>query len=626
MKKFTMQKLIIIFFLLSLQTAVQAQELRGTWLARNSLVSKEAIASAMDSLAANNFNVVYVLAWSRGYPLWKSNVFHSHTGLYIDPIYANRDILAEAVAEGHRAGLHVEAWFEYGFVGGWTGNMPPNVKGPIFEVHPDWVAKKLDGSEKDNSNFYWMIHTHHEVQNFLIGLASEVARNYDIDGIELDRIRYSSLEYGYDHYTDSLYRSEHNGASPPQNYYDESWKRWRADKINEFMQRAYDSIKAVNSKINISNAPSLYSSSNYTAYNSYLQDWVWWVNNNVVDNVQVQSYVGSSSSFGSIIDYMSSLISDKNKAYPCFAVAPSGSQLPINDLLNFVNVTRQKGYKGNSIWYYPDLIPVFPAFKANVYSNKTFPPFSTKDWRELYEVISIDDETKAVRKGDWLQSSIFGFNGPSIYAGNTDSASVEYYFDVPAAGYYELYAFVVTASNRTNNAHFYVYDSSGNTQLTLIDQSSSNNRRWLKLGDFYLNEGRQLAAKITNEGLEANEFVSADAMYISLNRKLSPNVVTNVKIEKDQKGKGYGFNLKTFPNPFNDQTKIIFNLKSLDKYSLEIYNVLGESLFKEDYHPNKIGSNEVNLQLSSRDFPSGVYLLSLSQLDKNEAIKIIYSK
>ncbi len=62
--------------------------------------------------------------------------------LKLIPIIAGRDILAEAVAEGHRLGLHVEAWFEYGFVGGWTGNQPPGVKGPIFQAHPDWVAKK----------------------------------------------------------------------------------------------------------------------------------------------------------------------------------------------------------------------------------------------------------------------------------------------------------------------------------------------------------------------------------------------------------------------------------------------------------------------------------------------------
>lgn len=37
--------------------------------------------------------------------------------IYIDPAYEGRDVLAKVIAEAHRAKLHVEAWFEYGFWG-----------------------------------------------------------------------------------------------------------------------------------------------------------------------------------------------------------------------------------------------------------------------------------------------------------------------------------------------------------------------------------------------------------------------------------------------------------------------------------------------------------------------------
>ena len=284
--RYTSVKIIILFMVCLFVTTLEAQQLRGTWLARNSFSTKAALAAAMDSLANNNFNVVYVNAWSRGYPLWISNVFHSHTGIYIDPTYNGRDILAEAIAEGHRNGLQVEAWFEYGFVGGWTGNMPVGQKGPIFNAHPTWVAKQKNGTEIDGSNFYWMIHTLPDAQNFLIALAAEIARNYDVDGIELDRIRYSSLEYGYDSVTVNLYKSEHGGASPPSTTNDAAWIRWRADKLNNFAARIYDSLKTINPYLNVSNAPSHYSSTAYSAYNSFCQDWIWWVDNNKVDNVQ----------------------------------------------------------------------------------------------------------------------------------------------------------------------------------------------------------------------------------------------------------------------------------------------------------------------------------------------------
>lgn len=620
-----MKYFLLLFLFLSYNNIITAQELRGTWIARNSLSTKEALAQAMDSLAANNFNVVFINVWSRGYPLWKSELFQSKTGISIDPTYEGRDILAEAIAEGHKHGLHVEAWFEYGFVGGWTGNQPPGGKGPIFNVHPDWVAKKRDGGEIDNSNFYWMIHTHPDVQDFLIGLATEMCRNYDLDGIELDRIRYSSTQYGYDDYTDSLYRSEHSGNPPPENHNDSNWIRWRADKLNDFAARIYDSIKVANPKVNVSNAPSLYSSTSYTAYNSFCQDWVWWVNNNYIDNVQVQSYVGSAATFGNIIDYISTLIQDKTKVFPAFATKPGNNDLPVSEVQQMINVTRNKGYNGNAIWYYVDLLPYFSSLKNSVYSEKTHPPYSPEDWRELYQITTIHDTNNAVRYGTWINSNIFGYSGQSLYAGQQDSASVSYFFDVPVDGFYEVYAYQVTAVNRNEDAFYSVFDSNGNEINVVVNQKNPNNRRWYKLADVYLNQGRQKVFVVSNENLVANNFVSADAGFIKLNRRLSPDVVSVSDNSKDDiYHKNFNFNLKNYPNPFNNQTKIVFEINDLSDYKLSVFNLLGQELKSKKIVPTRIGLQE--LTIDTNNLSSGVYLLQLIQNQKAESIKIVLAK
>ncbi len=616
--------LIFVFFFTLLTITAFSQELRGTWFARNTLSSKEEIAKAMDSLAANNFNVVYVNTWSRGYPLWQSDVFEKETGMKTDPTYGDRDVLAEVIAEGHRVGIQVEAWFEYGFVGGWTGNQPAGEKGPIFKVHPDWVEQTQDGTELDKSNFYWMVHVNPDVQNFLISMMTELCRDYDIDGIELDRIRYSSLNYGYDNYTDSLYRSEHNGNPPPQNPKDSEWLKWRADKLNQFIANSYDSVKAINPRVNVSNAPSAYSSSSYTSYNDYAQDWVWWVKNNKVDNVQIQSYVGSSDAFGRIIDYVSTLIDDKSKAFPCFAINSIATDEPPR---NYIEVTRNKGYGGNSIWYYPDLIPVFPELKATVYSEKTHPPYSPADWREYHKVVEISDSSNIKKFGPWKMSNIIGFNGASLYTNGGDSASVEYSANVPVDGYYEVYAFVVPAINRSENAEYVVYDSSGKTVVKKIDQSKPENRRWQKLGDFYLKKGKQRILKVSNKNVDASKVVGADAMMILLNRRLSPDAVTGIngdlnfdnRIKKDIK-------LRNYPNPFNGQTKVVFNISNLKPYTLKLYNILGQQLFEVVKQPNSVGEQEVHLDIDNKKLAAGVYLLNFNQADKQESLKIVYAK
>ncbi|MCX6149064.1 MAG: family 10 glycosylhydrolase [Ignavibacteriales bacterium] len=620
-----MKKLFVILIILISYTKTLPQELRATWIARDVFFSKENLAQAIDSLAAANFNVIYVNAWSRGYPLWQSDIFYSETGSKIDPTYNGRDILAEAIAEGHKRGMHVEAWFEYGFVGGWTGNIPNGEKGPIFKIHPDWVAKKLDGSEKDNSNFYWMIHTHPQVQQFLISLAKEVGDKYDIDGIELDRIRYASVDYGYDSYTDSLYKIEHNSSSPPNNSSDPTWLKWRADKLNLFMKACYDSIKAVNRHVNVSNAPSLYGTE-YTSYYSFCQDWFWWVNNLAVDNVQVQSYVTSPQSLGNILDYVSTKINDKSRIFPAIAVAPNGNVLSKETIQQFFDLTKSKGFLGNSIWYYSDLKNnnLFTWLKNGAYSSKVYLPFKAKDWREYYQIIPVSDTINAKRTGSWTQSSLSGLNGPSIYSFSSDPSSINYYCDVPVEGNYEIYVFVVQAVNRSSNAEYTVFDSNRNEKIIYVDQTNVNNRRWYKLGDFYLAKGKNLTVRLTNNGLEYGKSLSADGILISLNRKLSPDASTGIEEKKSPAEKiNHNFNLKNFPNPFNNQTRISFNLNSSNLYTLQIFNIVGEKIFTI----NKIGKTGLNyLDFNSDGLASGIYLCSISQNNYTETMKIVLTK
>jgi uncharacterized lipoprotein YddW (UPF0748 family) len=69
------------------------------WVDRSTLATRESIERMMESLAAANMNAVYVNVWSRGYPLWQSDVFEAETGIRIDPAYGDRDPLQECAQE-----------------------------------------------------------------------------------------------------------------------------------------------------------------------------------------------------------------------------------------------------------------------------------------------------------------------------------------------------------------------------------------------------------------------------------------------------------------------------------------------------------------------------------------------
>jgi hypothetical protein len=417
----------------------------------------------------------------------------------------------------------VLAWFEYGFVGGWTGWFPgTSGKGKIFDAHPDWVAREIGGNEIDGSSFYWMVHTRPEVQNFLINLKAEVLRNYDLDGLEFDRIRYSSLGYGYDSYTTNLYAQENGGALPPTQTNNAAWLRWRADKLNQFHARAYDALKDLQPSFLLANAPSAYSSSSYSAYNSFAQDWVWWLNSNKVDRIELQSYVSTASSFSNILRFVATQVNDESRISPSYAIKPNSVWIDYAEMLKFVDVARLGGFGGQAGWYFTDLNTsnYFGNFRVNRYTNNVAPPGWPADWRDHRRVTAITNTTDAVRTGTWSTSANAGLTGASLLAAGGSGATLDYYFDVPTNGIYEVYAFTVAASGRSTNAPVIVIDAFGTARTNRINQTVSANARWFKLGDYLLAPGRQRVLQVATAGVTGN--VSADAAMISLHRRLSP--------------------------------------------------------------------------------------------------------
>ncbi|WP_082161710.1 family 10 glycosylhydrolase [Rufibacter radiotolerans] len=567
--------LICLLLILVLLANVQAQELRGTWMARSSFTSKARIAAQMDSLAAANFNVVYVNVWSRGYPLWQSEVFQKHTGILIDPAYAGRDILAEAIAEGRRVGLHVEAWFEYGFVGGYAPAGTTS-KGPIFEAHPQWIARTQAGEEKDASNFYWMVQSNPEVHQFLISLSTEIARKYDVDGIEMDRIRYSSKEYGYDPFTVNLYKSEHSGAAPPVDVNDTSWMRWRADKLNQFVALLYDSLKAVNPQVNVSSAPSQMGSSTYTAYEGLLQDWKWWITNNKVDNLQMQSYSSSISTYQNWLTYTKNAVSNYERIYPSFAVNPGSTNLTGPQVVDYLNVNTSLGFKGAALWFYDDLVGKFNYLRQTRFATPAHPPYALADWREQKAITTVNNAQDAVRTGSWAASSMEGYSGKSIYGGLDGPAAIDYFVTVPANAYYEVYVYNVPASNRTTAAAYQVFDYRNSSVVKTLNQTTPALAGWNKLGDFYLTAGRKKLITLTTENVEAGKLVSADAVMIIRNRRLDNAPVPpllSAALENINPRKG---EVRIYPNPTSGAFRLVLPEESREVESVRLLDATGK--------------------------------------------------
>lgn len=566
-----------------------AQELRGIWVTPRtggSFWTKAEIARTMDTIAAANFNVVYFNAWSRGFPLFRSDVFYEETGYYSDPAAGERDILQEAIAEAHRNGLEIEAWMEYGFAGWWSGySLPGFPKGPLFDRHPSWLGKDASGNDlignpEGGISFYWLAHNNDEARSFLLELHEEIARRYDVDGIELDRIRYPGLDFGYDSASVAKYIAA-TGNAPPADGSNAAWKRWRADQLNSFHAAAYDSMKAANPNVIVSNAPSHYASGlgSYPAYDNFLQDWKAWLELGKLDAAQVQMYQPSSVLQGYIPSALYSLSSgSQQKVNAGIAIRPSGTLFSLSEGVDLVQTSRAAGLKGHAWWYYNDLrdagymIPL----RDQVYPTKAAVPHRTSAWR-TDPVFARD--SAASRNGFVGVNFVSAWRGSVFYADAEGADTMRYTATVSETGIYELYAFIPTGLNAlTPTATYLIHDTEASPRTVVVDQASSVNAGWTKLGDVFVPGGTPVhIVTLTNAGIGSGKNVVGDDLMLLRNRLLSPGTPTSVSAFEPAAPRSFLLH-PPYPNPFNPTTTISFELAQRASVRITAYDLLGRTV------------------------------------------------
>ena len=260
------------------------EEIRGVWMTENDhdiLRDRSKMQEAVSQLARLNLNTIYPVIWNSGYVLYPSAVAQrAEIQPFVRKGLQGQDILADLITQAHRQRLLVIPWFEFGFMAPPTSELALN--------HPEWLTQRRDGSQTWVSaagEVVWLNPFLPEVQTFITDLVVEAVTQYDVDGIQFDDHTSLPNEFGYDRYTLALYKQE-TKKDAPANPQDPEWVRWRADKITAFVTQLNQAVKQRKPNAIFSVSPNPY----VTAYNTYLQDWLTWVRQDIVDELIVQVY------------------------------------------------------------------------------------------------------------------------------------------------------------------------------------------------------------------------------------------------------------------------------------------------------------------------------------------------
>lgn len=328
-------------------------ETRGVWITTTDsrvLYSRQSIAEAMDFLADTGFNVVFPVVWNRGFTIYPSAIMRQQFGVEIDSRFRGRDPLAEVIIEAQRVGIKVIPWFEYGFVCSYNQN-----GGHLLAKKPEWAARDRSGNLLKKNDFEWMNGLDREVQDFMMSLMLEVARNYPVDGIQGDDHLACPSEGGYDQKTVALYRQTFN-SEPPQNCKDRQWLQWRADIVTDFLARLYQEVKAINPDLLVSISPSHYE----WGLIEYLQDTKTWVDRKVVDMIHPQLYRRDFNGYRFLVDQLvdQQFTGEQLECLsPAILLVNRGTSYRISpqDLLQAIAYNRSRGIQGEVFFFYEGL-------------------------------------------------------------------------------------------------------------------------------------------------------------------------------------------------------------------------------------------------------------------------------
>ncbi|WP_020402493.1 glycoside hydrolase family 10 protein [Gracilimonas tropica] len=356
--------IISLFFLGSLISCSTNKEksdldpVIGVWITNvdsDIMLSDEAIANGMKKIADLGFNTVFPVVWNDGYTLYPSDVMTKTFGEEFnqDSLLKgqDRDPLEVIIKESKKQGLKVIPWFEFGFSSSYNQN-----GGHILAAKPNWAALDSSGKLLKKNNFEWMNALHPEVQRFMTSLVLEVAKNYDVDGIQGDdRLPAMPSEGGYSVFTRELYLEE-TGKVVPNNPSEDDFLNWKARKLTEYASVLYDSIKSVDQNLIVSFSPSIYPWSK----EQYLQDWPSWIEEGAVDLLIPQAYRWDIESYKNTIDgmidnYQTSTGHEKVKIVPGIIIKAGDRYNGFEYVREAVKHNREKGLDGEVYFFYEGL-------------------------------------------------------------------------------------------------------------------------------------------------------------------------------------------------------------------------------------------------------------------------------
>ncbi|CAN5243516.1 glycoside hydrolase family 10 protein [soil metagenome] len=208
------------------------------------------------------------------------------------------------IDRAHAQGIQVHAWIITTAI--WNSLTAPtdpahvfNTHGPSKENDENWLMRRYDDVTRAGSD-YLLDPGHPAAAAYIAEMYLSVIRNYDVDGVNFDRVRYPDFTtipgytqasvWGYNPVAVARFRAATGRTDRPVPT-DAQWQQWRRDQVTSIVRKVYAEAYALKPRVRVSADTITYGYGPATqggwtstrTYSEVLQDWRGWMEEGILD-------------------------------------------------------------------------------------------------------------------------------------------------------------------------------------------------------------------------------------------------------------------------------------------------------------------------------------------------------
>ncbi len=301
---------------------------------------QEELCEILDRLKAININTVLLQTRVRGSVIYPSTIEPWDGCLTgISGRSPGYDPLAFAIKECHKRGMELHAWVVT--IPCFKTSAVPTDRKSVLNTHRNLCVR--------HNNSWYLDPGQPGTAVYLTSICKEIARNYNVDGIHLDYIRYPENASKFN--DQATYRKY--GKKQDKN-------EWRRDNVTHCVRMMYQAIKTIKPWIKVSSSPvgkhddlNRYSSYGWNAHTAVYQDAQGWLREGIQDMLFPMMYFRGNHFFPFAADWKEQ---DNGKevvpGLGIYFLSPLEKDWPLEDITRELYFTRNMELGGQAYFRY----------------------------------------------------------------------------------------------------------------------------------------------------------------------------------------------------------------------------------------------------------------------------------